>query len=192
MTDAALPLVGTIGLTRVSGEVGEAIKFGQFLNGQGFKGWEHAFLLGPHGKILEAKPGGARIGSVDEYSRIHWCTAIAGQYTETQLGGIWVGAQQYVGTKYSFLDYAALSAHRLHIPAPGLKKYIKSTGHMICSQLVDQAYFDGGAHLFKGVWQGYVTPLGLFNLDIQIRAAEAQSFGSYDWRPSARPRNVEM
>jgi hypothetical protein len=191
MNSGALPLVGTIGLTQISGDVGRLIKVGQFLNGQGFRDWEHAFLLGPHGKILEAEPGGAKIGSVDEFSQIYWCTNIAAQYTEARLASIWESAQQYVGTKYSFLDYDALAAHRLHIPVPGLESYIKDTGHMICSQLCDQAYKDKKAHLFAGVWQGYVTPLGLYNLDERIKNTGRPGYGT-GWRPLARPRSVKM
>ena len=190
-TDATLPLVGTIGLTTISGDVGKLIKFGQFLNGQGFKDFEHAFLLGPNGKILEAEPGGARLGNVSEYSKIYWCTNIAAQYTEVQLQSIWTGAQKYVGTKYSFLDYDAIAAHRLHIPVPGLQNYIGDSGHMICSQLVDQAYFDQGCQLFAGVWQGYVTPLGIYNLDERIKNAPRIP-RSTGWRPIARPRTVKM
>lgn len=187
-----LPLVGTIGLTPIPGDVGRLIKVGQFLNGQGFKHWEHAFLLGPDGKILEAKPGGAKIGSVTEYSNIHWCNAIASQYKARLLESIWNDAQQYVGTKYSFLDYGALSLHRFHIPVPGLENYIRDSGHLICSQLVDQAYMDKGAHLFKDVWQGYVTPLGLYNLDEQIKNRQILRYPKDGWRPPARPRTVAM
>ena len=179
MTYAALPAVGTIGLTQIHGRVGELIEFGEFLNGQGFRDWEHAFLLGPNGQVLEAEPGGARIGNVSEYSDIYWCTAIASQCSEAKLQAIWVSAvAQYgphgmhPGVGYSFLDYLALFCHRLHIPAPFIKRRIASSKHLICSQLCDAAYADEACHLFAGVWPGYVTPLGLFNLDQAIRKEE--------------------
>lgn len=74
------------------------------------------------------------------------------------------------GTPYSFLDYAALSAHRLHIPAPHLKKYIADTGHLICSQLCDEVYYRAGIHLFvDGRWPGYVTPADLAELIMSTR-----------------------
>lgn len=74
-------------------------------------------------------------------------------------------ALKYVGTGYSYLDYAAIAAHVWHIPAPGLRAYIASTGHMICSQLVDQARLDGGSHLFTdGRWPGFVRPSDLGSL----------------------------
>jgi hypothetical protein len=75
------------------------------------------------------------------------------------------------GVGYSFLDYDAIAAHRLHLPVPGLRAYIGSTGHLICSQLCDQAYADVGAHLYAdGRWPGYVTPLDLWNADQALRA----------------------
>lgn len=190
MTDT-LPAVGTIGLTKIAGDVGKVIKVGQFLNGQGFKDWEHAFLLGPDGQILQAEPGGASIGNVSQYSDIYWCTNIAAQYSVPWLLDIWNGAQQYKNVGYSFLDYGALSLHRFHLNPPGLQKYIASTDHMICSQLVDQAYENKGAHLFANVWPGYVTPLGIYNLDRRIAITRSVHVGG-DFRPLRRSRTVKM
>lgn len=66
---------------------------------------------------------------------------------------------------YSVADYFALAAHRLHIPAPHLKRYVRSSGHMICSQLADAAAAEGGWHLFEdGRWPGDVTPGDLYRL----------------------------
>ena len=192
-TDATLPLVGTIGLTTISGDVGKLIKFGQFLNGQGFKDWEHAFLLGPNGKTMNAEPGGARIGELAAGQKVYCCVNIAAQYSDTLLKAIWDSATEpghYLGVGYSGLDYGALALHRFHINPPGLKDYIGDTGHLICSQLCDQAYADKGAHLFNGVWPGYVTPLGLYNLDRRIKITRSTS--ATQWRPLRRPRTVKM
>ncbi|MFJ9567446.1 hypothetical protein ACIRQQ_46390 [Streptomyces fuscichromogenes] len=66
---------------------------------------------------------------------------------------------------YCFADNAALATHGLHIPAPGLRTFVASTGHMICSQLVDRAYLDAHVHLFgDGRWEGYVTSMALYGL----------------------------
>jgi hypothetical protein len=71
-------------------------------------------------------------------------------------------ALRYVGVGYGWLDYAAMTAHELHIPAPGLKSYIDSTHTLICSQLVDRATLDAGKHLFTdGRWPGYCKPSDL-------------------------------
>jgi hypothetical protein len=66
-------------------------------------------------------------------------------------------ARHYVGTPYSFLDYAAITLHHLDpvwrispasVGSQPLARYIRSTGHMICSQLADQAMSDVGFHVF--------------------------------------------
>jgi len=71
-----------------------------------------------------------------------------------------------VPTKYSFLDYLAIAAHRFHLPGGRwLRKYVGSTSHLICSQLVDLCYKESGVHLFRdGRWPGYVTPGDLWEL----------------------------
>jgi hypothetical protein len=200
-TPAPLPAIGTIGLTRISGDVGKLIRLGQFLNGQGFREWEHSFLLGPDGAILEAEPGGARIGNVSEYKDIYWCTSIAAQYPPETLADIWGDAVQRYGpgtghktstggVGYSFLDYLAMFVHRLRIPVPGLKRYIASTGHMICSVLDDEEYADEGCNLFAGTWPGYVTPLGLYNLDVLLLREITTRPGP--GLPARGPRKVRM
>lgn len=63
------------------------------------------------------------------------------------------------GVPYSWLDYAAIAAHRWHVPALGLRSYIESTMHMMCSQMADRCKSDGGVQLFDdGRWEGYVAP----------------------------------
>jgi len=159
-----------IGLTQISGRVGKLIEVGQWLNGEGFQDWEHAFVSLPGGLILEAEPGGARIVPL-VYANVYWCEGIykllPPTTNVTEIGHV---AEGLKGVPYSFADYAALSAHRLHIPAPFLKNYVASTGHMICSQLADEFYFRLGAHVFiDNRWPGDVTPASLYKRDLQLR-----------------------
>jgi hypothetical protein len=164
-----IPPVGLIGLTPISGNVGKLIEFGQWLDGSGFKQWEHAFISVGSGQIVEAEPGGARTGSVTEYSSIYWCYGIYGLGTAAQLDATEVIARKYAGVPYSALDYFALAAHRLHLPVLGLENYIKSDGHMICSQLVDQVYNVAGIHVFTdGRWPGFVTPGNLYERNVAL------------------------
>jgi cell wall-associated NlpC family hydrolase len=163
---------GTIGLTQISGNVGRLIRFGQLLNGDGFADYQHAFLAIdgpglPEGSILEAEPGGARVGNVSEYSNIYWCENIAAKYGKA-LTGVVAAAAKYRGVPYSFLDYLAIAQRRLHLPTLGFRSYVASTGHLICSQLCARAYFDAGCPLYSE-WTGYVTPLDLYNLDRSLR-----------------------
>lgn len=170
MTKFSVPQVGMIGLTQISGEVGKAIRVGQYLNGDGFSIWEHAFILLPGGLILEAEPGGARIVPLN-YDNIYWCTnidkLIHPSTTPTEISHV---AESMKGIPYSFADYASLAAHRLHIWAPGLKHYIQTSGHEICSQLADDFYYKLGVHIFvDDRWPGDVTPGDLFNRDLELR-----------------------
>jgi cell wall-associated NlpC family hydrolase len=152
------PRPGDFGLTRINGYAGGLIRVGQWLNGNGFSEFEHAFIVLPDGKIIEAEPGGARIADLSEYDTVpttfsHW------NLTDVQRSDIGNRARQLEGIPYSALDYLALAAHRLHIPTPGLRGYIATSGHLICSQLVDECYARAGVHLFTDDrWPGYVTP----------------------------------
>ena|ERR1700722_12379607 len=165
-----LALAGDYGLTQISGDVGRLIRFGQFLDGVGFEDYEHAFVYIGNGQLVEAEPGGARVRSITEYdsSRVLWSTGHF-QLTQAQRAKIcaravgFTAANKGKGIPYSFLDYLALTTHRLHIPGPWLKDYIQSNQHVICSQLVDICYQNGGVQLFNdGRWPGYVTPGDLY------------------------------
>jgi hypothetical protein len=160
---------GMIGLTSISGDIGRMIRLGQLLNGNGFSRYEHAFVYLDAGDIIEAEPGGAMIRPL-HHDGIHWCTGIARllpPFTSKALADV---AVQLEGVPYSWADYAALFTRRLHIPAPGLKTYIASSGHLICSQLADELYLRLGAHVFDdGRWPGYVTPGALHQRDLQLR-----------------------
>ena len=159
------PSLGSLGLTQIHGATGQFIRVGQWLNGDGFANYEHAVIYIGGGWLVEAEPGGARKRLITEYDNILWSTG--GQIlTLSQSVDIANVAIGYIGVPYSFLDYTAIAAHRLDLPVPGLYNYIKTTKHMICSQLVDQCYHDAGVHLFTDDrWPGFVTPEDLYNLD---------------------------
>lgn len=159
------PQPGDIGLTSIQGPVGALIRVGQWLNGNGFAAYEHAFVVLPDDRLIEAMPGGARIRPLTEYDQRQVLYVSPTDLTDAQRTLIAETAQAHEGIGYSFLDYAALAAHRLHLPIPGLRRYVASTRHLICSQLADQAYADAGVPLFDdGRWPGYVTPGALFDL----------------------------
>jgi hypothetical protein len=162
---------GTIGLTQISGRVGSAIQVGEWLNGEGFHVWEHAFVALPGNKVLEAEPGGAVIVDM-HYTHVYWCDAIYNASPGIKNASpvlLAQTAEHLKGVPYSFADYAALAAHRLHIPAPGLRDFIADNGHMICSQLADEFYLRLGAHIFTDDrWAGDVTPASLFNRNEQL------------------------
>jgi hypothetical protein len=158
---------GTIGLVKMAAPAARWIRIGQFLNGDGAEDLEHAFVYLGNGQIIEAEPGGSKITSL-HYGGVYWCTAIAKMLPAG--AGITAVARGLEGVPYSFADYAALAARRLRIPVPGLRGYVASTGHMICSQLADELYHRLGVEIFRdGRWPGYVTPGMLYQRDKQLR-----------------------
>jgi len=159
-----------IGLVPMGGTGGRIIRPLQWLNGDGFNDFEHAFVALPGNMIIEAEPGGARIVPL-RYAGVHWCEGIAGLLSATARD-VEMAAAGLRGVPYSWLDYGALFTHRLHVPVPGLRGFIAASGHQICSQLADELYLRLGAHIFEdGRWPGYVTPGALYRRDLELRGA---------------------
>lgn len=156
------PQPGDIGVTQITGDAGRLIRIGQWLNGDGFADFEHALVYLGNGQILEAEPGGARIAELTEYNErnIAWLRC-PDQYRTA----VTEAARSLEHVPYSAADYFAIAAHRLHLPIPGLRQYVRSSGHLICSALADRAADLGGWHLFAdGRWDGYVTPADIWHL----------------------------
>lgn len=127
--------------------------------------WTHAVFYagGPDDLILEAEPSGAKlIPNHYDPADMMWSTGKKSlDLTPAQRANAMDVAEKYKGTKYSFLDYDAIALHALGSDASLLEDYIKSTGHMICSQCTDQCRNDLGSHLFYNRWPGFVDPLDL-------------------------------
>lgn len=156
------PQLGDFAVLPIAGQVGKLISIGEWLNGSAFGSYDHAVIYTGGNQTMGAYPGGARLVTMPaDQSEWAWSTGRI-MLTNPQRTAIVAGAMACAGTPYSALDYFALVAHRLRIPAPGLKNYIASTRHLICSQLVDLVYMNAGVHLFNdGRWPGYVTPADL-------------------------------
>lgn len=112
---------------------------------------------------VEAMPGGAvevdismRWTSKNCYVRPNYADVTQAEYAAQT-------AKQLIGTPYSFLDYYALAAHHLHLPSKLVDNYIKSSKHMICSQLVDHCLASADWHVFNdGRLPQDVTPSALY------------------------------
>lgn len=166
MSPRSEPRPGDFALVRIHGGIGWLIRLGQWLDGGVYADYEHAFVYVGDGEVVEAEPGGARRVPLSTYDgeELVWSSYVV-SLTESQRAAIVASALRYVGTPYSFLDYLSLLVARLRLPFPSVKKYVKRTGHMICSQLVDQCYQDAGVHLFAdGRWPGDVIPADLYRL----------------------------
>jgi cell wall-associated NlpC family hydrolase len=165
MRRAIQPQPGDFGVVQMGGDSGKWIHIGEIANGDGFANYEHAFVYVGGGQIVEAEPGGAKETQV-HYGNVLWSTDHI-SLTLRQRMDIVEAAHRYIGVPYSAADYFAIAAKRLKLGplVPGLKDYVASSKHMICSQLVDQCFSDAGVHLFKdGRWPGYVTPAALARL----------------------------
>lgn len=137
------PQAGDFGLVSIKGGVGFLIRVGQWLNGDGFFDYEHAFIYLGDGKIMEAEPGGAVISDLSEYDgrAIMWSSGLV-VIPEWQRTDIVKDALKFEGVPYSFLDYLAIALYRVGIRHPGVAKRVKDSKHYICSQLVAEV-FDG-------------------------------------------------
>lgn len=158
------PRPGDYGVCQIAGRTGLLIRIGQFLNGSGFRNYEHAFLVLDGGQVVEAEPGGARFTALSFYlddDTVAWSTV---ELTDEQRAAIVAAGRSYEHVPYSYLNYFAIAARRLRLPgARFLRRYVNSTQHMICSQLVAAAYAAAGVHL-DDVEPGDVTPADLANL----------------------------
>lgn len=168
------PQPGDIGLTHMPGDVGAAIRVGQWLYGAGYADVEHAFVVVQpvDGKrmVVEAQPGGARHVPFDHDP----ARTVYLRCPDRLRDAVSFAAIRYTGVGYSAAEYLALALHHFGIPAPGLRAHIASTKRMICSQLADRAAMDGGWHLFvDGRWEGYVTPGDLYGLYLEQQRADA-------------------
>lgn len=162
----ATPRPGDFFLAPIPGDVGKLIRAGIWMNGEGMLKYQHAGILLDGNQTIEAMPGGAIIGHISRWKpeELRWSTGLI-ELTASQSLDIVHYARAREGVPYSFLDYAAISAHRFGVPTPRLKKFIANSDHMICSQLVDWVYLQAGVHLFEdGRWPGYVTPGSLNKL----------------------------
>lgn len=165
------PQPGDIGLVTMAGNSGKLIRIGQFLNGDKFANFEHAFVYLGGGVIIEAEPGGAKITGLHyDPNKVYWCTDIAKLWSDRQRKNALLAARKYKGTPYSAADYFAIAAHTLHLPGSTLlKNYVASSKHMICSQLADQIAQDCGVQIFDDKeWPGYVSPGGLYQRDLEL------------------------
>ncbi|MGW1828854.1 hypothetical protein ACWCO0_09570 [Streptomyces tubercidicus] len=158
------PRPGDFALTKIRGITGRAISAGQYLIGDGAP-VQHAMVYVGEGMIVQAMPGGAELIPLEVASEpVVWSTGHFDLSDQTRFN-IAMEARSLVGTPYSFLDFVSLALERFHVRPRWVRDYVQSTGHLICSQLVDVAYRRAGVQLFDdGRIPGDVTPGDLWRL----------------------------
>lgn len=161
------PMPGDIGLVRIPGYMGWLIAFGQLLLGDASK-YTHAFIVIDDHRSISASPGGAGWDNLTTYISLGAAFGRNVPLTLNQRLRIVTEATALLGTPYSFLDYVAIALHRFKIRPKFIEKRVTDSGHMICSQLVDQCYLRAGIHLFAdGRLSQDVTPGDLANILIE-------------------------
>lgn len=173
----SVPPPGSFGLTRIRGIKGLAVRAAQLITGDG-SAYTHAFLVLDGGQIIEGEPGGAKVRSLAGYlhrqttdrdvvfsdAPIQRAVAAVAAHPlahgrpnlEHELAAYEWRLRDHVVTlarsmehrPYSWLTYLALALLAIGIRPRRLREYVADTGHLICSQLVDEAYFQAGLHLF--------------------------------------------
>lgn len=157
------PKPGDIGFTKIGGILGFFVHLGQWFNGDRSQ-WTHVFVILPDNKIIEAQPGGARVIPLSDYDDRDTVFA-SPDLTPEQRQRIVFEALRLKRTPYSFADYAALFVRRVGLCRGVLRKYVRTSGRMICSQLCDESYRRAGIHLFDdGRLPQDVTPGDLARL----------------------------
>lgn len=181
---ATKPKPGSFFITSLPGVSGKAIWLGQLLAGRPSK-YEHAgIVLSEDGTIVQAEAGGASLGNLSQYkdqsllisdapvqqwmAKTRWIVASRPHqidWAKTEAGfrlNVVTEARKLVGVPYSALDYLALAALHLHLPSYWIRERVESSGHLICSALVDRIYMNAGIHLFDdGRLPGDVMPSDL-------------------------------
>jgi hypothetical protein len=150
------------------------IRLWMWLSRGGFMMFDHAVICSRVSRgtiyIVEALPSGAKENAWHYGDHDHlWSTGLV--KTSTRAGK---AALAYVGKPHGWRDYAAIAMHASHLWVPTLKHYLRSTRHLIGSQLVDRAELDAGVHLFADRrWRGYVRPSDLADLILEIGSLPA-------------------
>lgn len=161
------PKPGDFGLSITQGNLGWWINLGQAFIRDSSR-YTHAFIVADDKHVIEAQSVGAVKGRLQGYLG----NAVFSQLdlTDEQRARVVEEAEKLIGTPYSWLDYLSIGLLHFGLRPKWLRKYIADTGHMICSQLVDEAYRRAGIHLFAdGRDPADVTPGDLLYVLIDSR-----------------------
>ncbi|BET51781.1 hypothetical protein RGQ21_67630 [Kitasatospora aureofaciens] len=165
------PMVGDFGLTKIRGLAGAFVNFGQWFVGD-FAPVQHALVYVGEGWVVQAMPSGAELIRLSEASPVvKWSTDLIPMRDEDR-EAICRAAVQLVGTPYSFLDYVSIALERLGIRPRWVLERVASSGRLICSQLVCEAYRRAGVELFPGEFPGDQTPGDLHRLLKNLESAD--------------------
>lgn len=185
MTDPLPQLIGQFGLSTISGFAGWWVNLGQALIRDSSR-FTHAFVIVSSEHVVEARPGGAKLTPLTHYttgSKAAETVISTLELTPVQQNRIAQEALKLVGVPYSFADYLSLALDHLGFRPKWLRKRIKDSGRLICSQLVDLCMLRAGIHLFDdGRDPGDISPGDLadflirrhHSIPVPLRATETK------------------
>jgi hypothetical protein len=139
------PRIGDFGVVATGGIISWLIRLFTFSR------YNHAFIVGPRGQIVEAQPGGARIGNISDYPKAKYSHGAIFASTRAK---IWDNAVSFTtanggkGIGYGWADDAALGLRFFGIWIPWINFQIARQDRLQCAQLVDYAYSLAGVTLF--------------------------------------------
>lgn len=146
MAKGTPPPVGSIGVVGTRSIVGWGIRLLTFSR------YNHAFIVGPGGILVEAQPGGARLGHISMYPTARYNSDVVIPDStrlaiwETALG--FAQANNGKGIGYNWLDDIALGLRFFGFWSDWIAERISRTDRLQCAQLCDLAYSRNGIHLF--------------------------------------------
>lgn len=127
------PAAGLYGVVKTSGLVPWIIRRA------GHSWADHAFVILEDGAIVEAEPGGSRIGHLSEYYRCRIAINSAEDMTVEQRAAVAAAARAMVGVPYDDLAIVDDGLESLGWHWRWLAKRAAGNGELICSALVARA-----------------------------------------------------
>lgn len=153
---------GDLGFTKIGGHAGTFVGAAQWLlahtaDSDDVFTFEHVYVvteITDDGTVLavEAMPGGAREVAINDRWTRDFAYLRPNYWSDDHKNqGVQVAAaaRLYINVPYSFADYAAILGLHMGIDNGAVRRYVTASGHMICSQLADQALSDAGFHVFN-------------------------------------------
>jgi DNA-binding CsgD family transcriptional regulator len=108
--------------------------------------FSHAFVVVRDGNVIEARGSGAVCRPLGVRDAIYSSDAI--QLSPFDRNGIVSAAMRLVDTPYGWLDIISIGLLQYGIKPKLVRDRVQREDKLICSELVDLAYFRGGVHLF--------------------------------------------
>jgi hypothetical protein len=170
---------GDIGFGPIHGNIGFLIKEALEIEDHKKAPYQHVFGVVESSRVdtdsrwtgpqaVEAMPHGAVKVDIGNRWSVEYCYVRPNYINDGQALAVAASWISQIDTPYSYLDYLALAGRHILALQPEdrtlFDKYISSTKHEICSQLIDKGLADNDWHLFEDNRPPQdVTPSAMYN-----------------------------